>query len=318
MVYDMNTYLISEDYLMHHGVKGMKWGVRHDKPSSGNGRYAGTNSRTSRNKKLKLSGRTKALIALTGVAAAAVVAPQIIRYGKIHVDDILRAGTKIHTVHHHPELVTEGKKFYTTNKAIDKIKYKASFGENHLGIKKQVTGTVQKNIKIAGGDTGKKTMVELAKKDKDFANYLRNYTFKDPTKLSKQEASRVYFSFNRNSLLGEADTETTKFINALKDKGYGGVADLNDRRGWNTSANILFDNKNIGDFKVRQMDRAEINNAKAKAVAIQAGKETVNAYSPYVAVGAAFAASAGVAEDKAINDRINKSNQKKRKTNAIG
>ncbi|MBP5595471.1 MAG: hypothetical protein J6Y02_08815 [Pseudobutyrivibrio sp.] len=30
-------------YLQHHGVKGMKWGVRHDKPSSGKKRKKGSN-----------------------------------------------------------------------------------------------------------------------------------------------------------------------------------------------------------------------------------------------------------------------------------
>lgn len=31
-------YISEQDYLMHHGVKGMKWGVRHDKPRTGTGR----------------------------------------------------------------------------------------------------------------------------------------------------------------------------------------------------------------------------------------------------------------------------------------
>ena len=32
---DKQMNLISEDYLMHYGVKGMKWGVRHDKNPDG-------------------------------------------------------------------------------------------------------------------------------------------------------------------------------------------------------------------------------------------------------------------------------------------
>lgn len=32
--------MMNDYYLMHHGVKGMKWGVRHDRPSSGERRAA--------------------------------------------------------------------------------------------------------------------------------------------------------------------------------------------------------------------------------------------------------------------------------------
>lgn len=49
-VNDMNN-LISDDYLMHYGVKGMKWGVRHDRDQSYGSRYYRNGQLTKKGKK---------------------------------------------------------------------------------------------------------------------------------------------------------------------------------------------------------------------------------------------------------------------------
>ena len=49
---DKQMNLISEDYLMHHGVKGMKWGVRHDQKQVA--KYS-AKARTQRNYNAKAS-----------------------------------------------------------------------------------------------------------------------------------------------------------------------------------------------------------------------------------------------------------------------
>lgn len=300
----MNTNY-DKSYLVHYGVKGMKWGVRHDPIGSGVGRGSSSMQSPKGNKRrknrLKLSKGTKVALAVTGIAAGTGAALILAQYGRMHADSIMRAGTTLQTLHHHPELVTEGKKFYTTNNWLDKFKYKASFSKNHLGTKKKITATIDKNIKIAGGDTGKKTMLELMRRDPDFKKYVMdNYR--------ANNIDYTYFKFNRNGLLGEGDAQTQKFIDALRKKGYGGVADLNDRRGWRTHANILFDNKNLRDIKVQDLPESEIRKAKKVVNHHDYARAYINEYNAiYVATGGAIVSTELLAED------ISKSKKRKKR-----
>ena len=281
--------LISEDYLMHHGVKGMKWGIRHDPQRTG--RTAGSSKNSRSRNHFKLSKGTKVALAVTGIAAGTAVSLALIQRGKVHADDIMRAGTKIQTLHHHPELITEGKKFFTTNKSIDKIKYMAQF--SHNGSKKKVTATVSENIKIAGGDSGDKIYKSLRQTNPEFRKATEQY--------------KNYVHFNRRNLLGEPDKATNIFIDELKKKGYGGVADLNDRRGWKTSANILFDNSKLKNINVDNIKKSEYRRAQAINTARVVAEQYVNTpYATVVAAGGASASAAGIMEDKEINDRMNK------------
>lgn len=69
----MITRIDQDNSLAHYGVKGMKWGVRHDRPSSGRSR-TGASSRsptTSESEKRGLSSTAKKVI-VGGIALAAV------------------------------------------------------------------------------------------------------------------------------------------------------------------------------------------------------------------------------------------------------
>ena len=139
----MSYYVIvNTSELYHHGVKGMKWGVRHDKRPSGRGRIKVKNPMDSYRSSLKNKYKSKyemsdkeaeaaakeharrvrnvaiGVAAVTGVAVGTSLA---MKYGRMYGDDIIRKGTEIQTVHANPDIIKTGK-FYTTNKKFDKMK----------------------------------------------------------------------------------------------------------------------------------------------------------------------------------------------------
>lgn len=94
------TYIYTEyDYLAHHGIKGMKWGVRRFQnedgslKSAGEKRYYGSSKGSTRSsgrsdsvkKRKGMSSRTKKALAIAGVAAGtAALAYGVHRYRKAH------------------------------------------------------------------------------------------------------------------------------------------------------------------------------------------------------------------------------------------
>lgn len=74
------------DYIYHHGVKGMKWGVRKDKKTSGkNTRSVKTDKpevsdekkKAARKKALKISGYVAATVAISAIGTAMTVSPKV-------------------------------------------------------------------------------------------------------------------------------------------------------------------------------------------------------------------------------------------------
>lgn len=83
--------LISEDYLMHHGVKGMKWGVRHDYVPVGRKRSGkASNSARKRGMSAKTKKRLKRGAIAAGIALGAVGGVYLAKSGKL--DNVLKLG----------------------------------------------------------------------------------------------------------------------------------------------------------------------------------------------------------------------------------
>ena len=257
-----------------------------------------------------------------GVAVGSYLA---IKYGREHADDIIRAGTTLQTVSDHADRMNTGMAFYTTNRAFDKIKYKGLFGSSGAeteGLKKVITSKVEQTIKVAGYDNSKKTFDSLFKNNSEFRDSL---TALIGGKEHLDEAfnnKKGYDLFNREALLlnqgDNKDAEKVQriFYEALKQKGYGAVADINDRKysNFNTHANIVFDRSGLEktisgsvSTKVRDLSPNEFKRAKALAPWILQGQVML---SPSYVVLEAF--GFGAAAKKAYDSQTAKEYKKKR------
>ena len=259
-------------YLIHYGVKGMKWGVVKEKPSW-SGRKLSVNTKPGVNKSKNRSTSSDAeevqqkkkiitgkRVAITlavagGLAVGGYIAHDKMTIGRLYRKELIKSGSKLANVS--TQDLDLNRPFYSALSPKDKRIYRVDMPE-HIKRKKDYYFDTKlqsnivkatKDLKIANKETQEKVFRTLVKSDKDFS-YLSTAAGIDTVdkfvrKLNTPVGINAQFDQARNN-----------YYNILKLKGYAGVLDLNDAsaRGWGTKTpTIIFDASNLTKQLVKQI-----------------------------------------------------------------
>ena len=273
-------YIVYESELYHHGIKGMRWGVRRYQNKdgsltlSGKKRYSSSNEKRQAKyekyyEKYKTLGyddekadkaargkvaAERSLKIAGGVALTAATAYAGYRYWDYAKDRKISPNQVMQTVHmgDAKTRMEPGNPFYATYGKKDNTIY-ASKVFSHFTDQSNVTHFYTKDgIKVASEKTSRKVLDDLISKDpevKAYAETVANYDNK----------KKRYLKFNQ-ALVLRNDSETIKgtryekldhdkihkkFYDELAKRGYGGLIDTNDSKREKFSFNpvIVFDNQ---------------------------------------------------------------------------
>lgn len=232
----------------------------------------------------------KAMLVTAGVAVATLGATALYRRYQGSVDHILKEGTKV--THIGKEEFFDNV-YLSTNKH-DATKYKGiyAFQQHFMGQKpKEITATLDKNIKVAGNKSAFKTFKELYKDDAQFRDFINRSEYKTqagtrrgslnvrPSGIySGRKLKRMYENFSVDSAIYSnkqkvkafegvfptvgGEHNFNKFKDALQKKGYGGFVDLNDNKisGFKTNKPVMLFNSGseFRDKKIKDLPDSEI------------------------------------------------------------
>lgn len=253
----MPVYLVTEDELYHHGIRGQKWGDRNGPPYP----LQGGDYSKSEVKEIYKARKSKNSI-----------------YNKKHFDTVLDANkTTLRTFSYDKNRTKNTDMFYAAANFYDKTQYNLWFNEkapknvvdengkslrSPIYFKYAIDNKLKSDIKVASEDSGAKVFAKLFKESRDFYNFLtddarmRSYfsdrrknlpaykegfsildRVKNGEKVDESDISKLYRLFNyvipydgRGDKRAAADMlrQRARFFDACRKEGYGALLDLHD------------------------------------------------------------------------------------------
>lgn len=264
-------YEHSDYYLAHHGTKGMKWGVRRYVNKDGTLTQEGKRKYGSKEKayndlnldndgdKKKRSTTKKFLVGSAlalGIVATAVTVGYIYKNKKDYkninriADEILKKGETITNIS--SKDLNTNKSFYFSRgdeyhnyikEFLSPTGYKGGYKKGDYKGKKN-TITLNKDLKIAGENTVNEYIQKYSRQKNVTPQSFINTHYSPDTRSRETEIDRAL------------DNVRQKFEKQLKEQGYSGVIDFEDRTNHGYKyPTIMFDNenKNLGNKLVKDL-----------------------------------------------------------------
>jgi len=236
-------------FLIHHGIRGQRWGVKNGPPYPLNGSDYTVTEKKYMGKKSDYYNSMR---------------------NKKHFDDVIKKGTELGTLSFSKDRTKNTDMFYAAWDKLDRDRYMAAFNgpvkDAEIGKKVRkflITNKAAKDMNVASEDSAVEVFKKLIKNNRDFSNFIMDenrmekhfvksrYAFKGyrearealhkareaEHELTDKDLRKIYRMFNYVIPSdGKGDTreasdvynQRNKFFNELKKMGYGAVLDTND------------------------------------------------------------------------------------------